>query len=103
MEEKLAIKLKIIDRYYPLRIDWKDEEKLREASRRINEVVDKYRQRYTDKDNQDFLAMATLQFVTRLLDIEESNNIDPLNKELQQICNDLDLFISSNSTKRSNL
>ena len=97
MEEKLAIKLKIIDRYYPLRIDWQDEEKLREASRRINDVVDKYRQRYNDKDNQDFLAMATLQFVTRLLEFENNNTTELVNQELQDVCNELDQFISNNS------
>jgi cell division protein ZapA len=97
MEEKLAIKLKIIDRYYPLRIDWQDEEKLREASRRINDVVDKYRQRYNDKDNQDFLAMATLQFVTRLLEFENNNTTELANKEIQDVCNELDQFISKNS------
>jgi cell division protein ZapA len=97
MDEKLAIKLKIIDRYYPLRIDWQDEEKLREASRRINDVVDKYRQRYTDKDNQDFLAMATLQFVTRLLEFEGSNTTEIANQEMQALCDELDQFINSNS------
>ena len=97
MEEKLAIKLKIIDRYYPLRIDWQDEEKLREASRRINEVVDKYRQRYTDKDNQDFLAMATLQFVTRLIEFESNNSTEIANQEMQEICNELDQFINANN------
>jgi len=97
MEEKLAIKLKIIDRYYPLRIDWQDEEKLREASRRINDVVDKYRQRYNDKDNQDFLAMATLQFVTRLLEFENNNTTELANQELEEVCNELDQFISNNS------
>lgn len=97
MDEKLAIKLKIIDRYYPLRIDWQDEEKLREASRRINEVVDKYRQRYTDKDNQDFLAMATLQFVTRLLEFESNNSIELINKEIEDVCGEIDQFIRNNS------
>ena len=97
MEEKLAIKLKIIDRYYPLRIDWQDEEKLREASRRINDVVDKYRQRYNDKDNQDFLAMATLQFVTRLLEFENNNTTELANQELEEVCNELDQFIRNNS------
>jgi len=97
MDEKLAIKLKIIDRYYPLRIDWQDEEKLREASRRINEVVDKYRQRYNDKDNQDFLAMATLQFVTRLLEFETNNTTELVNQEIQDLCGELDQFISNNS------
>jgi len=101
MDDKLAIKLKIIDRYYPLRIDWKDEEKLREAAKRINEVVDKYRQRYNDKDNQDFLAMATLQFVTRLVEFEENSANDPLKKEICDICAIIDQFINDNTNKRT--
>ena len=97
MEDKLAIKLKIIDRYYPLKIDWNDEEKLREASRRINDVVDKYRQRYNDKDNQDFLAMACLQFVTRLLEFEGNANPEPVIKELSELNKELEVFINANS------
>jgi cell division protein ZapA len=84
-----------------LRIDWKEEEKLREASRRINEIVDKYRQRYTDKDNQDFLAMASLQFVTRLLDLEEANTLEPINKKLQEVCDGLDEFFNNNQVKHN--
>jgi len=97
MEEKLAVKLKIIDRFYPLKIDWKDEEKLREASKRINDVVDKYRSRYNDKDNQDFLAMACLQFVTKLIELEVNNNPSPVLNELAEINNELEAFIEKNS------
>lgn len=70
MEEKLSIRINIADRYYPLKIDRKDEEKIRKAARSINEKVLGYKQKYTDKDTQDFLAMAALQFVIKLLDAE---------------------------------
>jgi len=74
MEEKLSIKVNVADRYYPLKIDRRDEEKIRRAARMINEKVLQYKQRYTDKDVQDFLAMAALQFVIKVI-LKESNNV----------------------------
>ena len=53
MSEKLSIKLKILERNYPLLIEWKEEEKLREAAKRINDLVIRFKQHYSDKDNQD--------------------------------------------------
>lgn len=97
MDDKLAIKLKIIDRYYPLKIDWNDEEKLREAAKRINDVVFKYGTKYSDKDNQDFLAMAALQFVTKLIDIEQQNNVQPILGELDELSKNIGNFIEENS------
>ena len=65
MDDKLSIRVNVADRYYPLRIDRDDEEKIRKAARLINEKVLQYKQRYHDKDVQDFLAMASLQYVLR--------------------------------------
>ena len=70
MDDKLSIKVNVADRYYPLKIERKDEEKIRKAARLINEKVLQYKQRYLDKDVQDFLAMAALQFVTRVIEME---------------------------------
>jgi cell division protein ZapA (FtsZ GTPase activity inhibitor) len=90
MEEKLSIKVNIADRYYPLKIDRNEEETIRRAAKMINDRVTQYKQRYTDKDMQDFMAMASLQFVTRLL---ESNTkpdsamvyeIQNINQELEE-------------------
>jgi len=71
MDEKLAIKVQIAERFYPLKIDSSEEEKIRKAARMINEKLLQYKQRYNDKDSQDFLAMAALQFVIKLLDCED--------------------------------
>jgi len=97
MEDKLAINLKILDRIYPLRIDKSDEEKLREAAKRINSTVLKYKQRYRDKDDVDFLAMASLQFVTRIIEFDNDESSNNVADSIDEICEDLDLFIKANS------
>jgi len=90
MEEQLSIKVQIAERFYPLKIQRKDEEKIRKAAKLINDKVLQYKQRYTDKDAQDFMAMAALQFVINLLDCEQQQNVVSLEKELGVLSSDLD-------------
>ena len=93
MEEKLSIKVNVADRYYPLKIDRRDEEKIRRAARMINEKVLQYKQRYTDKDVQDFLAMAALQFVIKVIDSDSQLNDSTLIEELKELNAELDEYI----------
>ena len=93
MEEKLSIRINVADRYYPLKIERKDEEKIRKATRLINEKVLQYKQRYQEKDAQDFLAMAALQFVTRLMEMEERNDMLPLEQKLQDLNEELEEYL----------
>ncbi len=86
----LSIKVQIAERFYPLKIKKQDEEKIRKAANLINDKVLKYKQRYTDKDTQDFMAMAALQFVINLLDCEQQQNVVSLEKELGILSNELD-------------
>jgi cell division protein ZapA len=93
MDNKLSIKVNLVDRYYPLKIDSKDEERIRKASKLINERVIQYKQRYADKDTQDFLAMAALQFVIKNLEFEDQVNEQPFIDQLEQINTDLDIYL----------
>jgi len=93
MSEKLSIKLKILERNYPLLIEWKEEEKLREAAKRINDLVIRFKQHYSDKDNQDLLAMVSLQFASKLLDVEGNQNTQSIETRKEQLCEELDEFI----------
>ena len=86
----LSIKVQIAERFYPLKIKRQDEEKIRQAARLINDKVLQYKQRYTDKDTQDFMAMATLQFVINLIDCEQQQNVVSLEKELGSLSSELD-------------
>jgi cell division protein ZapA len=85
MDDKLSIRVNVADRYYPLKVEREDEEKIRRAARMINEKVLQYKQRYTDKDVQDFLAMAALQFVIKLTDEEEKLSKDYLPDALKEL------------------
>jgi cell division protein ZapA (FtsZ GTPase activity inhibitor) len=90
MDDMLSIKVQIAERFYPLKIKRQDEEKIRQAARLINDKVLQYKQRYTDKDTQDFMAMATLQFVINLIDCEQQQNVVSLEKELGSLSSELD-------------
>ena len=92
MEDKLSIKVNVAERYYPLRIAREEEESIRKAARLINERVLQYKQRYSDKDIQDFMAMTALQYVIKALEIENKNDTAPyiealnaLDKKLENI------------------
>ncbi len=96
MDDKLSIRVNVADRFYPLKIDRRDEEKIRKAAKLINEKVLQYKQRYNDKDLQDFLAMAALQFVIKLI---ESENRFEVPQVLDQI-DELDEWLADSLEKR---
>ncbi|MBU8891935.1 MAG: cell division protein ZapA [Bacteroidales bacterium] len=97
MEDKLSIRVNVADRYYPLKIDRKDEEKIRKAAKMINEKVLQYKQRYTDKDIQDFLAMAALQYVIKVLESDSNLEASPVLEELKDLDNELNEFLKENT------
>jgi len=83
--EKLSIKVNLADRFYPLRVEAKDEEKIRRAAKTINDKINQYKSRYSDKDHQDVLAMAALQLVTKVIESEEKADVSPLIAELESL------------------
>ncbi|TFH38226.1 MAG: cell division protein ZapA [Bacteroidia bacterium] len=85
MDEKLSIRINVADRFYPLKVNREEEEDIRKAARIINEKVLQYKQKYTDKDAQDFLAMAALQFVNQLIELQEKEETDDLSESLREI------------------
>jgi len=65
MIKNLKIKVTIGDRVYPLTIrDEKEEEGIRLAVKKINEMVKSFEQNYEVRDKQDVLAMCALQFAS---------------------------------------
>ena len=95
MDDKLSIRVNVADRYYPLKVERDNEEKIRRAARLINEKVLQYKQRYTDKDVQDFLAMAALQFVIKLSEEEEKISSDYLPDAIKELTQKIDSVLES--------
>jgi len=95
MEEKLSIRINIADRYYPLKIEREDEEKIRKAAKMINDKVFQYKTKYADKDIQDFLAMAALQFVIKLSEMEGKDENTDLFARIQKLNESLDELVNN--------
>jgi cell division protein ZapA len=96
MEEKLSIKINIGDRFYPMKIERNDEEKIRKAASIINDKINQYKQRYSDKDNFDFLAMASIQFALKAIESESSDEIGKFKNEINMLNEDMEKYIREN-------
>ncbi len=74
MSNQQKIKLSIADRVYPLTINPEQEEGLRKATKKIEEMIKRFENSYAVRDKQDVLAMCALQFATQV----EQKNIDTI-------------------------
>lgn len=65
--DKLKIKITIGGRVYPISVNGTNEEEgMRKAAKKINELVLKFEQNYAVSDKQDVLAMCALQFASQI-------------------------------------
>lgn len=94
MKEQLKIKLSIADRVYPLTIDSAQEEGLRSASKKIDDMIKQFEQSYAVRDKQDVLAMCALQFASQVeqkqievTEVESSSivRLENLDKKLSEL------------------
>ncbi len=85
MDEKLSIRVNIAERYYPLKVDRSDEEKVRRAVKLINEKVLGYKQRHGDKDVQDWLAMACMFFALKMVESEANQDMEVAMKGMRDL------------------
>ena len=88
MDEYLKIKVTIGDRVYPLTIkDEGEEEGVRKAVKKINELIKKFEQNYEVRDKQDVLAMCALQFASQheVRSVHDESDIKEAEKKLREI------------------
>lgn len=69
--EELSIKIRIADRDYPMTVKRDDEERVRMASRLINEKLRSYREQFGIDDKQDLLAMVAFDSLVEKMTSEE--------------------------------
>ena len=91
MIDNLKIKVTIADRVYPLTIkNEREEEGIRLAVKKINEMVKQFEQNYEVRDKQDVLAMCALQFASQkevktVHEDQDSKKIESKLAELNQL------------------
>lgn len=92
MEDSLKIKVTLAGRTYPIKVDTVNEEEgMRKAANKINDLVAKFEKNYAVSDKQDVLAMCALQFAS-LIEIKAINKDYDLLEACEKL-NDLSALI----------
>lgn len=93
MAEKIKIKVTIANRVYPLYINSANEEEgMRKAAKRINDLVTRFEQDYAVSDKQDVLAMCALQFASAL-EINAINGDDAVKSATKKLMDLNDMLV----------
>ena len=69
---ELAIKIRIADREYPMKVKAEEEERVRSAARDLNEKLKSYRDQFGIDDKQDLLAMVAFDYVIDRMKAEKA-------------------------------
>ncbi|RFN58052.1 cell division protein ZapA [Marixanthomonas ophiurae] len=87
MSNQLKIKLSIADRVYPLTINPSQEEGLRLATKKIEEMIKRFEKSYAVRDKQDVLAMCALQFAAQVeqKQIDKTNDKQEMEEKLEAL------------------
>ena len=92
--DKLSIKLHIANRIYPMKIERKSEEFIRNSVKKIEERLKFYEENYAIKDKQDLLAMCLIEYASKFESVSNKKVVedDGLSEKLA----DIEALLSSN-------
>ncbi|MCC7030606.1 MAG: cell division protein ZapA [Chitinophagaceae bacterium] len=91
MGHEVSINIKICNRNYKLKVAAENEQKVRKSITTITENIEKFHQNFPGRDDQDYMAMTLIDFITSAQNTgSQSNEEDALIKKLEQINHLLD-------------
>lgn len=93
-KEQMKISVLVGGKRYGLTIQREEEEFIRKAASRINELITKYKKRFSNDKTDDYLSMAALQLATELVKLENQKDVSPVFDLLTDIEQELDNSLS---------
>ncbi|MBP6978468.1 MAG: cell division protein ZapA [Bacteroidales bacterium] len=91
--EEIPITVNLANRPYNLKIRQKDEEIIRKAARKINELMNDYADIYAFNDQQDLLAMVALHFTAAA--IHDENRLDSQDSGIVEKLSEIDQVLTN--------
>jgi cell division protein ZapA (FtsZ GTPase activity inhibitor) len=101
MEDKLSIRISIAEKYYPLKVKREEEERIRKAAKLINDQLLRYKQTYSGKEVSDFMAMVSLDFATKFLELEEKMDETPIIEKVTSLNEEITEYLDNVSIESS--
>lgn len=85
MNDKIKINLQIADSNYPLTINRKEEEVVREAAKQVNIKLNAYREYYKNVEPEKIIAMVAYQFSLEKLQLIRRNDTSPYTAKIEEL------------------
>lgn len=98
MEEELEIKLQVGGTYYPLKIKRSEEYMYREAARRINSTLSRYKGKFPLLSNEKYYTMVAIHIAMVNMKWENFNDTMPYKDKIQQLSDELESFLEDEAT-----
>ena len=93
MDDLFEIKLMVGGTYYPLTIRRKDERLYREAARRINDKLNRYREHFPQLSEEKYYVMAAVHIAMVNVMLEDFNDTALYKEKIQQLDKELDSIL----------
>jgi cell division protein ZapA len=85
MNDKIKINLQIADTNYPITIERKEEEMVREAAKQVNLRMNAYRKNYPTLETERIIAMVAYQFSIENLQLAQRNDTAPFTEKVKEL------------------
>lgn len=92
-DNKMKINLLIDGEKYPMNILREQEEYYREAARRINYKLNRYRSIYPKMDSSKHWAMTALELAFEVVQLQDSTDVDPYKEKLKELTDLVENYI----------
>ena len=90
MNDKIRINLHMAGTTYPVTIAREDEQRVREAAKRVNMRFNLNQQENPDVSPEKIIAMTAFEFALEMLDQKERNDTEPYKEKIRELTEVLD-------------
>ncbi len=86
MSQEVSINIKLCNRNYKLKVAAENEQIVRESVKKISENIEKFHQHFPGRDDQDYMAMTLIDFITSQQNLQvDYTGQNEINQKLEQI------------------
>ena len=93
-EQKVTVNVSIGLRPYSFKVQPVNEARVREAARRIEEKVQAYMERYSNREMQDILSIVMLEFMVSHITLEQKEEFKAVKEEIDALDRRLEEYLS---------
>ena len=90
MNDKIRINLHMAGTTYPVTIAREDEQRVREAAKRVNMRFNLNQQENPDVSPEKIIAMTAFEFALQMLDQQDRNDTEPYEEKIKELTEVLD-------------